>query len=181
MTVAEVLVSVRKYDGRLHWHHPMARLGEDEHGVWLGAQVGTVYSKGEVGPVYTTAEPRVMLFPRDAWWTVLFQAAPAGLEVYCDVTTPSEWPNHAEVTMVDLDLDVCRIRATGSVFVDDEDEFARHRVQYGYPLKVVRKRPRQPRGSPTLCATARNPSAVSTAGGWTWSASELRGCFGSVR
>jgi hypothetical protein len=37
MNVAEVLVSVRKFDGRLHWHHPMVRLGEDEHGVWLGA------------------------------------------------------------------------------------------------------------------------------------------------
>ncbi|KUN55611.1 RNAse [Streptomyces canus] len=137
MTVAEVLVSVRKFDGLLHWHHPMVRLGEDEHGVWLGAQVGTVYSKGEVGPVYTTVEPRVMLFPRDAWWTALFQAAPADLDAYCDVTTPSEWPNPAEVTMIDLDLDVCRIRATGAVFVDDEDEFARHRVQYRYPQEVV--------------------------------------------
>ncbi|MCX5057354.1 MULTISPECIES: DUF402 domain-containing protein [unclassified Streptomyces] len=137
MTVAEVLVSVRKFHGRRHWHHPMVRLGEDEHGVWLGEQVGTVYSKGEVGPVYTTEEPRVMLFPRDAWWTALFQAAPARLDVYCDVTTPSEWPNPAEVTMVDLDLDVCRTRATGAVFVDDEDEFARHRVRYGYPPEVV--------------------------------------------
>jgi uncharacterized protein len=66
MNVAEVLVCVRKFGGRLHWHHPMARLGEDEHGVWLGAQVGTVYSKGEVGPLYTTVEPRVTLFPHDA-------------------------------------------------------------------------------------------------------------------
>ncbi|MDT0484637.1 DUF402 domain-containing protein [Streptomyces doebereineriae] len=137
MNVAEVLVCVRKLDGRLHWHHPMARLGEDEHGVRLGAQVGTVYSKGQVGPVCTTQEPRVMLFPRDAWWTALFQAAPADLYVYCDVTTVPEWPNPGEVTMVDLDPDMCRIRATGAVSVDDEDEFARHRVQYGYPLEVV--------------------------------------------
>ncbi|MER5479571.1 DUF402 domain-containing protein [Streptomyces sp. NPDC002734] len=137
MADAEVLVSVRKFDGRLHWHHPMVRLGEDEHGVWLGAPVGTVYSKGGVGPVYATEEPRVMLFPRGAWWTALFQAAPAHLDVYCDVTTPSVWPSTSEVTMVDLDLDVCRVRATGAVFVDDEEEFARHRVRYGYPLDVV--------------------------------------------
>ncbi|MGQ4390492.1 DUF402 domain-containing protein [Streptomyces sp. SAS_270] len=38
---------------------------------------------------------------------------------------------------VDLDLDVCRIRADGSVFVDDEDEFAVHQVRYGYPPDVV--------------------------------------------
>ncbi|MDQ1051423.1 hypothetical protein QFZ76_009659 [Streptomyces sp. V4I2] len=36
MTVGEVLVSVRKFDGRPHRHRPMARLGEDEHGVRLG-------------------------------------------------------------------------------------------------------------------------------------------------
>lgn len=49
-----MLVSVRKYDNSLHRHHSMVRLGEDEHGVWLGAAVGTVYSKGAQGPVYPT-------------------------------------------------------------------------------------------------------------------------------
>ncbi|MDQ0913672.1 hypothetical protein QFZ22_009744 [Streptomyces canus] len=82
MTVGEVLVSVRKFDGRPHRHRPMARPREDEQGVRLGAQVGTVYSKGDVGPVCTTEEPQIMLFPRDAWWT-------------------------AQVTMVDLDLIRC--------------------------------------------------------------------------
>ncbi|MEE1746349.1 DUF402 domain-containing protein [Streptomyces sp. JV184] len=137
MDADEVLVSVRKYDNSLHWHHSMVRLGEDEHGVWLGASIGTVYSKGAQGPVYATREARVMLFPRDAWWTALFQAAPARLDVYCDVTTPARWPHPGEVTMIDLDLDVCRIRDGGSVFVDDEDEFADHRVRYAYPPEVI--------------------------------------------
>lgn len=30
-----------KYDGRLHWHQTMLYLGEDEHGVWLGASQRT--------------------------------------------------------------------------------------------------------------------------------------------
>ncbi|MFI5770406.1 DUF402 domain-containing protein [Streptomyces sp. NPDC051658] len=137
MDADEVLVSVRKYDGSLHWHHSMVRLGEGEHGVWLGAPVGTVYSKGAEGPVYATREARVMLFPRDAWWTALFQAAPARLDAYCDVTTPARWLHPGEVTMIDLDLDVCRVRDGGSVFVDDEDEFADHRVRYSYPPDVI--------------------------------------------
>ncbi|WP_180935649.1 DUF402 domain-containing protein [Nocardioides ungokensis] len=33
---------------------------------------------------------------------------------------------------VDLDLDVVRGR-TGRVWIDDEDEFAEHRVRFGYP------------------------------------------------
>ncbi|MFB6815685.1 DUF402 domain-containing protein [Streptomyces sp. NPDC056347] len=137
MTGPEVLLSVRKFDGRPHRKQPMVRLGEDEYGVWLGASAGTVCGTGETDAVYVTEEARVMLLPRDAWWTALFQAAPARLDVYCDVTTPSVWCGPAEVTMVDLDLDVCRTRATGAVFVDDEDEFAAHQVLYGYPPEVV--------------------------------------------
>lgn len=128
---------VRKFDGSLHWHHSMSRLGEDEYGIWLGAPIGTIYRKGNQGAVYATEERRVMLFPHGAWWTALFQAAPAHLDVYCDVTAPAEWPHPGEVVTVDLDLDVCRIRADGSVYVDDEDEFALHQVRYGYPPHVV--------------------------------------------
>jgi len=137
MGETEVRVVVRKFDGSLHRHHSMVWLGEDEFGIWLGAPIGTVYSKGEEGEVYATRERRVMLFPRDAWWTALFQAAPARLDVYCDVTTPSDWAGTGEVTMIDLDLDVCRRRQDGSVFVDDEDEFAGHQKRYGYPPDTV--------------------------------------------
>jgi protein associated with RNAse G/E len=137
MGTSDVRVSVRKFDGSLHWHHTMTRLGEDEHGVWLGAPIGTVYGKGPVTEVYATEERRVMLFPRNAWWTALFHDAPAHLDVYCDVTTPPQWMHAGEVTTVDLDLDVCRIRADGSVFVDDEDEFALHKDRYGYPPDVI--------------------------------------------
>ena len=37
---------------------------------------------------------------------------------------------------VDLDLDVVR-GVTGRVWIDDEDEFAEHRVRFGYPEEVV--------------------------------------------
>jgi len=138
----EVRVVVRKYDGSLHWHYPMTLLGEDEFGVWLGAPAGTVYRRGDPGQetaVVAVEDDRVMLFPRGAWWTAEFQAAPAHLDAYCDVATPSTWRGPGEVTMVDLDLDVCRVRDDMSVFVDDEDEFAVHQVRYGYPADVVRR------------------------------------------
>jgi uncharacterized protein len=137
MVDSEVLVAVRKYDGSLHWHHTMRRLGEDEHGVWLGAPSGTVYSRGDEGPIYASGELRIMLIPPDAWWTASFAAPPALSEIYCDVTTPSTWPHRSEVSMVDLDLDVWRTRPDGAVELLDEDEFAEHRVRYGYPEEVV--------------------------------------------
>ncbi|WP_250003683.1 DUF402 domain-containing protein [Actinoplanes sp. M2I2] len=137
MEASEVRVVVRKYDGRLHWHHATQRLGTDEHGIWLGCPAGTVYHRGDEGPIYTSAEARVMLIPRHEWWTALYCAPPAECEVYCDITTPATWPHPAEVTMVDLDLDVWRTRPAGAVEVLDRDEFAVNRRRYGYPPDVV--------------------------------------------
>ncbi|MGW3644493.1 DUF402 domain-containing protein, partial [Streptomyces sp. NPDC005143] len=49
----------------------------------------------------------------------------------------SEWnADGIVVRMVDLDLDVVRPRG-GEAHVEDEDEFAEHRVRYGYPDRAV--------------------------------------------
>jgi protein associated with RNAse G/E len=137
MDTSEVRVVVRKYDGRLHWHHDTRRLGTDEHGTWLGCPAGTVYYRGADGPIYTSAEARVLLIPRNAWWTALYCATPAECEVYCDITTPATWRSPVEVTMVDLDLDVWRTRPNGDVELLDQDEFAERRRRYGYPPEIV--------------------------------------------
>jgi protein associated with RNAse G/E len=131
----EVRVVYRKYDGSLHWHTTMRWLGEDEHGIWTGSPPMSTMRKGD-GPVVTFAHAQVMLFPRDAWWTAAFNDAPAKTEIYCDITTPVRWPTASEVTMIDLDLDVCRTRG-GPVELLDADEFAEHQVSYGYPAEVI--------------------------------------------
>jgi protein associated with RNAse G/E len=131
----DVRIVYRKYDGSLHWHMTMKWLAEDEHGVWTGASANNTWRKGD-GPLLTIEHPQVMLFPRDEWWTASFNANPTRTEVYCDVTTPVDWPSPHEVTMIDLDLDVCR-RLDGAVVVLDEDEFAEHQVRYGYPADVI--------------------------------------------
>jgi protein associated with RNAse G/E len=133
MTLVQVVY--RKYDGSLHWNYAGRHLGEDEHGVWVGAPTGTPVHRGEfpAGPVEA---PHVLLFPRDAWWTGCFNAVPHRTEIYCDITTVPRWPSLGEVTMVDLDLDVRRRRA-GAVELLDEDEFAEHQVRYGYPAEII--------------------------------------------
>lgn len=45
-SLAFVQVNYRKYDGSLHWNLRMRRLGEDEHGVWLGSPAHGVMRKG---------------------------------------------------------------------------------------------------------------------------------------
>jgi protein associated with RNAse G/E len=135
MVMPSVRVVYRKYDGALHWNYACEHLGEDEHGVWVGAAAGTPVRRGELatGPVEA---PHVLLFPRAGWWTGCFNAVPHQTEIYCDITTVPVWPSAGEVTMIDLDLDVRR-RRTGAVELLDEDEFAEHRVRYGYPADVI--------------------------------------------
>ena len=133
MTLVNVVF--RKYDGSLHWNYLATRLGEDEHGVWLGAPLGTELRRGEA--VMELAEmAHVVLLPRAGWWTAAFNAPPKRTEIYCDISTVPEWTSAEEVTMIDLDLDVLR-RRTGRVELVDEDEFAEHQVEYGYPPEVV--------------------------------------------
>lgn len=132
-----VQVNYRKYDGSLHWNLRMRRLGVDEHGTWLGLPADSRIRKG-LGPDRELAEAHVILFPRDAWWTAAFNAAPRRTEIYCDITTPPQWPSPAEVTMVDLDLDVLRRRGAELAILVDEDEFAEHQLAYRYPPDVIR-------------------------------------------
>jgi protein associated with RNAse G/E len=131
-----VRVAFRKYDGSLHWNMTMRRLGEDEHGVWLGLPVGGVYRKGN-GPAIPVTCPNVGLIPHHGWWAATFNAEPRSSEIYVDVATPAVWRSAAEVTMTDLDLDVVRKRGERAPRLLDADEFAEHQVRYAYSPDVI--------------------------------------------
>ncbi len=67
----DVRVVYTKYDCSLHWNYTMRYLGEDEHGIWLGAPPGLVARRGHELQV-VIREAHLLLFPRgalDAWWT----------------------------------------------------------------------------------------------------------------
>ncbi|MFC3988556.1 DUF402 domain-containing protein [Actinoplanes siamensis] len=129
---------LRKYDGRPHRRVTGHLLGEDEFGAWIGTPRGTRvrYSYG-LRRVSWTRSDSVRLIPRDAWWMAMFSAEPSRSEIYCDVTTPARRTGPAEFTVIDLDIDLIRMRPDGRVVIDDEDEFAEHRVRFGYPDDVV--------------------------------------------
>jgi uncharacterized protein len=135
-TEREVRVQFTKYDGSLHWHHPMRYLGEDSHGIWLGAPAGTSIRRGGEPPV-VMKHAFVQLIPAGQWWSACFNGEPSSTAIYCDIGTPPRWIGADEVTMADLDLDVIRLRADGQVLVVDEDEFAEHQVRYQYPAEVI--------------------------------------------
>ena len=134
--MSAVRVVFGKWGERPHWEYDAVRLGDDDHGLWLGLPEGT--SMARPGARFTTTEPQVVLVPPGAGYVATFlePGGRAPCHTYVDITTVPAVADGA-VRMVDLDLDVIRGWA-GRVWVDDEDEFADHRVRFGYPDEVVR-------------------------------------------
>jgi hypothetical protein len=128
-----------KWGDRPHWEFDAVLLGSDEHGDWLGIPGGTHMSRP--GAAYVAPVDQVGLVPapgpdEERGWLATFHAVGGPVQVYVDMTTPPVWDGSV-LRAVDLDLDVVR-GPTGRVWVDDEDEFAAHRVAYGYPDEVAR-------------------------------------------
>ena len=128
-----------KWVDRPHWEFEGLFLGSDEHGDWIGIRGGTPFSRP--GADYVAPVDQVGLVPapgpeEERGWLATFHATGGPVRVYVDMTTPPAW-HGKELRAVDLDLDVVQ-GPTGRVWVDDEDEFAEHRVRYGYPEEVAR-------------------------------------------
>jgi hypothetical protein len=127
-------VRFTKWGGGRHWEFSVTVLGTDEHGVWAGARCGTRLWRPAAS--FESEFDWVTLVPHEAAWAASFyDSAEQPVSVYVDMTTPAVWSGRT-VTMVDLDLDVV-LRRDGTLFVDDEDEFALHQVELGYPPEVV--------------------------------------------
>ena len=136
----------RKWDGTEHWQHELERLGEDDTGTWFGQREGSTSSKP--GASALVRADNVWNIVADRGWTVRFFRVVAGggwrvpdsdvgtVGLYCDIGTAIEVDAAAhEITGIDLDLDVIRIGE--KLILDDEDEFAEHRVTMGYPADVA--------------------------------------------
>ena len=144
---------MRKWDGTPHWRFDGVYLGRDEHGVWVGYRTGTFFSRP--GREYHSKNPGLLVFGDVGWVADIYRDHPRGALLYIDLTTVPEWravPDGGgadgepafEVSAVDMDLDVLanapgskRARTRGESFIEDEDEFDEHTVQYGYPPSVV--------------------------------------------
>jgi len=137
-----------KWGGGPHWEWAGRYLGADEHGHWWYSAPGTRCVRP--GMDFCEEVGWVSLAPHDGAYAAGFYPEPKHVSIYVDMTTEPRWRRRTpgsqlgdgpdapawEVTMVDLDLDVVLTR-DGALFVDDEDEFARHRVELRYPDEVV--------------------------------------------
>lgn len=93
-----------KWGGRPHWQYDALRLGEDDHGTWLGVPVGTLVSRP--GAAFTTREQQVVLVPDDGYVATFFAAGgEVPCDLYVDITTVATHRAH-RISTVDLDLAV---------------------------------------------------------------------------
>jgi uncharacterized protein len=133
-----IRIEMTKWGDRPHWQIPGVWLGSDRHGDWIGIPGGTRMVRP--GAEATFAHHQVGLVPPagsdlDRAFLATFHAPHWHVRIYVDMTTPPVWDG-STLRAVDLDLDVVRGR-DGDVVVDDEDEFAEHQVELGYPADIV--------------------------------------------
>jgi hypothetical protein len=128
-----VAVRFGKWGGRPHWEMDARYLGSDDFGDWLGSPAGMPMRR----PGWTTAtDAECALFvPAVGDYVASFNGPDVPTAIYVDVTDRPRWDADT-LRAVDLDLDVIK-KWDGTLLVDDEDEFAEHQVQYGYPVEVV--------------------------------------------
>ena len=68
--MSDVHVCFRKWPARPHWEYDAVQLGQDEHGVWLGAPAGTRLSRP--GADFWCPGAFVVLLPTDAAFVATF-------------------------------------------------------------------------------------------------------------
>ena len=129
------MVPVRfgKRGGRPHWQMDLRYLGSDRYGEWLGSPAGMPMRRP--GMTTRTDAECAFLVPHEGDFVASFNGRGVPTAIYVDVTDTPGWDG-GTVRAVDLDLDVVKAW-DGTVLVDDEEEFAEHQVQLGYPPEVV--------------------------------------------
>ena len=133
-----VLIAMTKWGDTPHWQIPTTYLGSDVHGDWLGIPAGTLMTRPGMEAVAAVAQVGLVPGPGadvERAWLATFHDVGGPVRMYVDMTTPPVWDG-TTVRAVDLDLDVIE-DPDGRVWVDDEDEFALHQVELGYPDEVV--------------------------------------------
>ncbi len=160
---APVRVAMTKWGDRPHWGFAAAYLGVDQHGEWLSIPAGTVFRRP--GMEYVAPVDQVTLLPSAAaGWVATFHATGGPVRLYVDITRDLVWDGDT-VRCVDLDLDVLE-RPDGEVLIDDEDEFAEHRIAYGYPAEVIAAAEAACRSVHEAVLVRRPPFDLETAAGW---------------
>lgn len=113
----------------------MVRLGEDEHGTWVGLRSGGTVQRGHE-PARKHPHDLLSVITDRAWFIPIFSPSDPRFSLYVDICSPPIWTSSDRVEAFDLDLDVA-VAQDQALSVLDRDEFDDHRVRYSYPDELV--------------------------------------------
>lgn len=125
-----------KFDGSLHYRYDVEVVARTPGMIALYLALGTPFDSYRGS--FTAKRHYLLLHWSDRAYNleVMWEADWRPRSHYVNVATPSVWDSES-VRFVDLDLDVIWEAASGAIILDDADEFAEHRVRYGYPPELV--------------------------------------------
>lgn len=131
-------LEARKYDRRLHYSLPATLVHDDGERLHFRVEPGVIIDHRTRGEQLPTRWMSDMFFWRERWYNVYANCSQAGQinHFYCNAGLPPTLTG-TTLSFVDLDLDV-RIFPDGHYDILDEDEFAAHAVEFGYPPDVQR-------------------------------------------
>jgi uncharacterized protein len=130
-----VWIERRKWEDHPHYGSEAVVLGQDEHGIWLGAGPANRMYKG-MGDMVSGRHHVVWCVPREGWFMAHFLRGHPELDIYIDIAAPAVWSERGP-KLVDLDFDIVVWNDGRPVELVDEDEFEMHRVQLEYPAALV--------------------------------------------
>jgi uncharacterized protein len=125
-----------KFDGSLHYRFPTEVVARTDAAlaVYRGVDVGMNTYRGDFDSdthvlqfFFSDAHHNVAVIWERDWQPKMH---------YVNIATPARWDDH-RVSAIDLDLDIIIPADGGSVFVDDEDEFAAHIERFAYPTDLI--------------------------------------------
>ena len=129
-----------KYNGFAHRVVPGTALGSDEFGEWIYQAAGSFIARP--GMAFFARSDAVSLIPATGEWVATFHSGEDrnGLRLYIDLATGIGWSPLGsggwETHSIDMDLDVEERDGRG-IYLDDEDEFEAHAIEFSYPPQLM--------------------------------------------
>ncbi len=129
-------IASTKYDGSLHYQYDAYLVDITGPLIRCWVDVGTRWDSYRGSGI--TRHRETVLFFTDRWYNIRHNhdLRLSRFETYSNIALPAHLEGDT-IRWVDLDIDV--IRTERGVIIDDEDEFADHRIRMSYPEVLVQQ------------------------------------------
>jgi protein associated with RNAse G/E len=119
-----------KHDGHIHriWEETMVLKATER--LVIGGNDRTIVTESD-GRTWMTREPAICYFHAEHWFNIICMIREDGIYYYCNLSSPFVYDYEA-LKYIDYDLDI-KVFPDMTYTLLDEDEYAEHRKQMGYP------------------------------------------------